>query len=495
MDLIPLLLPIFLATAAVLAVLIGEWHPRAPRLIAVAATAVTLVLAVGGLVAVLRDGALGHELGCWVAPLGVEYRLDALSGFVAVVVGVIGLAVAVYPARAGFGPRAGREGPLFGLVLLLLAGQMGVLVSGDLFHLFVALEIYAISTYALVSLGGQRATFASLRYLIFGTIGSGFYLLGVGFLYFMTGSLNMADVAERLPPLGDNPTVVAGLGLIVIGLGLKMALFPLHVWLPEAHSYAPPAVAALLAAVQVKIAAYALVRILFDVVGVEFVTVTVPVTELLAWFGAAGVLFGSAMAIVQRDFKRMLAYSTVAQLGYIGIGIGLATPMALAAALLHVLNHALMKCCLFLVAGAVKDSTGITRISGFAGLAGRMPLTAAGFTIAALSMVGVPPLGGFFSKWYLLLGSLDEGRVVFVAVIAVSSLMTLAYFLRVFESVYSRGKAEPAMAGASEPGLAMVGPVLLLAAGIVGVGLANALIFNEVLDPIAVAMLGAVAGT
>jgi multicomponent Na+:H+ antiporter subunit D len=491
MDAIPVLLPVVLASAAVLAVVVGEWSAVGARLVAIVATVVATALAVVGLVAATDRGPLLHDLGGWPPPIGVEYRLDILSGFIAVIVCVIGLAVVAYPARPGFGTEPGRRVPMFGLVLLLLAGQMGVVVSADLFHLFVALEIFAISSYALVSLGGPRATFASLRYLIFGTIGSGFYLLGVGFLYFMTGSLNMDDVAARLGPLGTNETVVAALALIVMGLALKMALFPLHIWLPEAHSYAPPAVAALLAAVQVKVAAYALIRILFGVFGVEFVAVDVPVTELLAWFGAAGILFGSVMAITQRDFKRMLAYSTVAQLGYIGLGIGLATPLALVAALLHVLNHALMKCCLFLVAGAVYERTGIREIPAFAGLASRMPWTAGAFTVAALSMAGVPPLAGFFSKWYLLLGSLDEGRPVFAVVIALSSLLTLAYFLKVFESVYSRSESVTgAMVAASEPGRATLAPILVLAGGVVVVGVANAFIVSEWLDPVALQLLG-----
>jgi multicomponent Na+:H+ antiporter subunit D len=295
----------------------------------------------------------------------------------------------------------------------------------------------------------------------------------------------MRDMSELLVPLGTNQTVVAGLALVVVGLCIKMALFPLHVWLPEAHSYAPTAVAALLAAVQVKVAAYALVRILFGVFGVDFVTVDVPVTEVLAWFGAAGILFGSAVAIAQTDFKRMLAYSTVAQLGYIGLGIGLAAPLALVGALLHVLSHALMKGCLFLVAGGIYERTGIREVSRYAGLAQRMPITAAAFTVAALSMVGIPPTIGFFSKWYLLLGALDEGRVAFAVVIAGGSLMTLWYFLRVFESIYARPeRMDPRLEASKEPSRGVLSPVLVLATAILAVGLANAFVVSRVLERI-----------
>jgi multicomponent Na+:H+ antiporter subunit D len=483
MDVLPVAIVLLPLTGAVLATIAGEWSGGATRVIAVVTMAATTALAFTGLVAAV-DEPVRHELGGWPPPLGIELVLDPLSGFMAVVIAVVGLAVAVFPPSAGYGVTPPRRFPLQGLVLLLLAGLFGVVLTGDLFNLFVFLEIYAIATYALVALGGPRATFASLRYLFFGTIGSGLYLLGIGFLYFLTGSLNMADVGDRLADVGSGPTVAAALALIVVGLALKMALFPLHVWLPEAHTYAPPAVAALLAAVQVKVAAYALVRILYGVFGLDFVTIDVPIADLLVWFGAGGILFGSAMAVTQVDFKRLLAYSTVAQLGYIGVGIGLGTTLAVAAALLHVLNHALMKSCLFLIAGGIYEQTGVKDVPRYAGLARRMPWMAGAFTVAALSMVGVPPTAGFFSKWYLLLGALDGGHVLVAVVIAASSLLTLWYFLRVIESMYSEGgEVDPAVAGAVEPRASVLGPVLLLAVGILVAGLANVPMMDEILRP------------
>jgi multicomponent Na+:H+ antiporter subunit D len=490
---VPALLVVVPLAGAIVSALVSERSGRAARLVAVATLVVTATLSLAGLARALDDGPLRHQMGGWAPPLGIELVLDPLSGFVAAIVAVIGLVVVVYPTSAGFGLAERPRLPLHALVLLLLSGLMGVVLTSDLFNLFVFLEIYAIATYALVALGGPRATFASLRYLIFGTIGSGLYLLGVGFLYFMVGSLSMADVSERVAGLGTSPTVVAALALIVVGLGLKMALFPLHIWLPEAHSYAPPAVAALLAAVQVKVAAYALVRILYDVFDVGFVSVELPLAELLVLFGVAGIAFGSAMAIAQRDLKRMLAYSTVAQLGYIGVGIGIATPLAIAAALLHVLNHALMKACLFLVAGGIYERTGIREIPRLAGIGRRMPVTAAAMAVAALSMVGVPPTGGFFSKWYLLVASLDEGRVAVAAMIAASSLATLWYVLRLLESVFSDADGvDPAVAGTSEPRASVIGPVGVLAVGILAAGFANVAIVRDVLD-VATASLFAVA--
>ena len=486
MQLLPVLLPVVLLTSAVLAALAGEWRPNLARLVAILAMAATLAMAIIGLVHTLDAGPIIHELGGWPPPIGIEYVLDPLAAYMTVVVGIIGLFVVVYPPRPGFAMDLRRRVPLYPLVLLLLGGLMGVAVTGDLFHLFVFLEIYAIASYALVSLGGPRATFASLRYLIFGTLGSGLYLLGVGFLYFMTGSLNMADVAELLVGLEGNETVIAALALIVVGLGVKMALFPMHIWLPEAHSYAPPAVAALLAAVQVKVAAYALIRILFEVFGVEWVSVDVPVMDLLVWFGAAGVLFGSVMAIRQRDFKRLLAYSTIAQLGYLGIGIGLASQLALVAALFQVLSHAVMKSCMFFIAGGIIDRTGLKEIPRMAGLGRRMPITATALTIAGLAMVGIPPTAGFFAKWYLLLASLDEGQGILAAVIAASSLLTLWYVLRIIQVIWSDpDEVDPALQGATEASPGVTGPVAVLAVSLLVIGVLNAALVDDVLRPIA----------
>jgi multicomponent Na+:H+ antiporter subunit D len=488
-TLLPILFVVSLLTGAVVATLAGLWRAVAAQVVAVVTMLVSLALAVLGLVTSIRDGPIHHELGGWPPPIGIEYVLDPLSGFVATVVAFIGLMVAFYPVRAGFDTRPTRGTPLYGLVLLLLTGLAGVILSGDLFHLFVFLEIYAISTYGLVALGGDRALFASFRYLLIGTAGSGLYLLGVGFIYFSTGSLNMADVAGLLPALDGSPTIAGALGLIVVGLAIKMALFPFHVWLPDAHSYAPPGVAALLAAVQVKAAAYALIRILFDVFGPVYVA-DLQVTTLLAYFGAAGVVVGSVMAVRVKDVKRLLAYSTVAQLGFIGMGIGMASPLALIGAMFHVLNHAVMKSCLFLVAGGVLDQAGIKEIARYAGMWRRMPWTMAGFGVAALSMIGIPPTAGFFSKWYLFRGSLETDQWVLTFVIVTSSLLTLAYFLRIFEQIFTQDPQEEAVERAREPGPRVVGPIGVLASTIVVIGIANALIVSHVLDPIAQRLLG-----
>jgi multicomponent Na+:H+ antiporter subunit D len=479
-----------LLTGSILALLASLWHVQAARLVAVLATASSLVLSLFGLFLVTSEGPLRHELGGWPPPIGIEYVLDPLSAFMASIIGLVGLLIVVYPPATAFGSSPTRGQPLHTLVLLLLTGLMGVVLSGDLFHLFVFIEIYALATYPLVALGGDRGALAALRYLFLGTIGSGLYLLGVGFVYFSTGTLNMADAAVLLADLSDNPATLGALALIVIGLALKMALFPLHVWLPDAHAAAPPGVAALLAAVQVKAAAYALLRIVHDVFGPAYLSGTLPVTVALTWFGAAGIVAGSVMAIRQRDIKRMLAYSTVAQLGYIGLGIGIGTPLAIVAALLHVLNHAVMKSGLFLAVGGVLDRTHLKSIARYSGLGRRMPLTMGGFAILSLSMVGIPPLAGFWSKWYLIVATLEDGQWPLAVVIGLSSLLTAVYFLRLFERIFVLAPEEQVVAEATEPRAAIFVPVLVLAALVVIIGLGQGALVREVLLPFATGLVG-----
>ena len=467
------LLPLLIG--AVLALLAALWRMEAARVVAVVATASSLAISLFGLITVTTDGTLRHELGGWPPPIGIEYVLDPLSAFMASIIGLVGLLIAVYPPSTAFDSEAMRGQPLHALVLLLLTGLMGVVLSGDLFHLFVFIEIYALATYPLVALG---------------TIGSGLYLLGVGFVYFSTGTLNMADASVLLADLSDNPATLGALALIVIGLGLKMALFPLHVWLPDAHAAAPPGVAALLAAVQVKAAAYALLRIIHDVFGSAYLSGPLPITTALTWFGAAGIVAGSVMAIRQPDIKRMLAYSTVAQLGYIGLGIGLGTPLAIVAALLHVLNHAVMKSGLFLAVGGILDRTHLKTISRYAGLGRRMPLTMAGFALLSLSMVGIPPLAGFWSKWYLIVAALTDGQWPLAVIVGLSSLLTAVYFLRLFERIFVMAPTEQVVAEATEPRAAIVAPVLVLAALVLIIGLGQGFLVREVLLPFATTLVG-----
>jgi len=468
-----------------ISVLVGIWRLRWSYAVAIAGMTLALVAAGTGFYRVLADGKLRYFLGGWPPPFGIEYVLDHLSAFMVVIIVFIGLIAVIYPPEAGLYHTPRRGISAYGLVLLLIAGLVGVVVTGDLFNLFVFLEIYSLASYALITMGGDKAVVASFRYLILGTIAGSFYLLGVGFIYFSTGTLNMADAARLLTPLYGSPTIMAAVALIVVGMGIKMALFPLHVWLPDAHSYAPPVVAAILAAIQIEVAAYVIVRMMLTIFQPQYFIDIMPITTVIGWVAAAGIIFGSVMAIAQKDFKRMLAYSTVAQVAYIGLGIGLANQLGMIGALLHILNHAFMKSCLFLVAGGIRYQTGLHKISQFAGLGRKMPLMMSAFTVAALSMVGIPPTAGFFSKWYLVLGGIEANNWVFVAVILASSLLTAVYFFRMIEKLFATPSGgDPAVEQAREPSARILTPIIILAIGIIVLGLINALIVSYVLQPV-----------
>lgn len=464
---------LWLLIGAIVAFLAAQWRTTLSRGITIAATAATLVTSVLGVVEVATRGPVHHDLGGWAPPLGIEYVLDPLSALMLTLISAVGLLIVVQPAAVTLriAPRPGD--PTDALLLLVLAGLAGVVLSGDLFHIFVFLEIYALATYALVALGGDRATFAAFRYLLVGSVGASLYLLGVGFVYIITGSLNIADVATLLPSVSGSPALAGAVGLIVIGLAIKMALFPFHVWLPDAHSSAPPGVGALLAAVQVKVAAYLLIRLVAGLFAAHTTTGPIPLMTLLAWFGGAAVLVGSVVACRQDDLKRLLAWSTIAQLGLIAIGIGIGNRLAVAGAVLHVAAHAAMKAGLFVVAGAILHRTGTTSIRALRGIGRRMPISMIGLTVAVFSMVGIPPTAGFFSKLLILRGSIDAGAYGMTAIVGASSLLTAVYFYRLIDQWLGTESERPAVVQARDPALTVAVPILTFAAATLTLGLAN----------------------
>jgi multicomponent Na+:H+ antiporter subunit D len=307
----------------------------------------------------------------------------------------------------------------------------------------------------------------------------------VGFLYFATGSLNMADIARLLPGLHDSRLIVVAAVFIVMGMALKMALFPFHIWLPDVYTYAPSGVIAFIAPLMTKVGAYVLIRMLLTVFLPGYLRDTLPIMSIIGWLAAIGILVTSIMAIAQKDFRRMLAYSSVSQICYVALGIGLANPLGLIGALLHILNHAFMKGCLFQVSGGVRYCTGLWQIPRFTGLGSRMPWTMGAFAVAALSMVGLPPAAGFFSKWYLILGSVSANNWIFVAVIILSSLLNAVYFFRVLEEVYfTPPRNDAAVTAAKDPPREMLAPMVIMAISIIVLGLINAVIVTNVLQPI-----------
>ncbi len=377
------------------------------------------------------------------------------------------------------------EGKFYALVLFSATGMMLLAAATELVSIYVSLELTALPLAALAAfLRDERSSEAGIKFLLLSAMSSALLLYGMVLVYGFSGSTQLQEIAKAVA-VGDLPfgsyAMLVGVTLMVVGLGFKISMVPFQMWVPDVYEGAPTPITAYLS-VASKSAGFA---VLLRVFYVAFPAVSVDWGTLFAVLGAVSMTVGNLVAIAQGSIKRMLAYSTVAQVGYIGLGIGLANPLGLIGALLHILNHAFMKSCLFLVAGGTRFQIGAREISWFTGLGHRMPVMMACFTVAALSMVGVPPTAGFFSKWYLVLGSIDSHNWVFVAVILISSLLNAVYFFRIIEKVYAH--APPSSSGDNtgeriEPSPRILFPILVLAAGVIILGLINAVIVTRVLD-------------
>jgi len=419
--------------AAVVSLLAGLWVDRSGWYVAVAACLLEVGLAVAVLLTVLAGGRTNYELGGYVPPAGIELVADGLSAPVLVLVAAVSLAVLAYARRAG--PRGNA---FYTVYLLLVAGLAGVTLTGDIFNMYVFLEITGLAAYALVASGDStRSAMASLKYLIVGTIGASLFLLGAGYAFVATGTLNMVDLAERFAEVGyGSRLVLASFGLLVTGLLVKVALFPVHSWQPDAYAFAPDSVSAYISALVSTVSAYAVARVLYTVFTLEFFAAVPLARSALVHAAAVSIIAGSALAVVQSELKRMLAYSSVSQFGMIVAAFALATESAAIGGVIHLLGHAVLKGGLFAAVGLVAYETGARTVDDYAGLAGRAPLAAGVVAVLGLALVGVPPAVGFVGKWYIAVGAVESGTWVVAAVILVSTVLTLAYVARVIERMY-----------------------------------------------------------
>lgn len=431
--------------------LIGHRQRRLCRPVALAALSAMALLAILSLASVLTQGPVRYAFSGWAAPIGIEWVADPASATIVVALSALAALCLLYGGAIPDESLAGRTVPYHTTVLLLVAGLAGVSYAGDLFNIFVFLEVAALAAYALVAVAGGRALVSAFRYLIMGAIGATLYLLGVAFFYAATGSLNVADLAQRIPGLLDSRAVIGGLILMFIGLGIKMALMPLHGWVPDAYSDAPDATAPLLAGLLTKIAALVWVKILFAVTasGLEE-----PPGEIFALVGGLGMLAalgGSVLALGQQELKRMFVYGGVAHIGLVLIGAGQANLTGLAGGLYYLLNDAVIQCGLFMLAGVLAARHGVRSLDEAGRARIRDPWMLAPFVVISLGMIGLPPTGGFFGKWYILLGALEAGNHLAAGTIVATTLLTLAYFVRIFEKLFRKGEAEPAPARPDAP--------------------------------------------
>lgn len=442
---LPALQVVIALTAAPLVMMMNRF-PRLAWGVTLVTCWATLVVAVLLLLQVSDGSVIHYEMGGWAPPWGIEYRVDGANAWVLLIIGLVSAVVMPFALRSVEQEiPADRIGLFYSAFLLANAGLLGIAITNDAFNIFVFFEISALASYALIAMGrDRRAMLSSYQYLIMGTVGTTFLLIGIGFLYIMTGTLNLSDLAMRLPEVTETRTIRAAFAFIAVGISLKLALFPLHLWLPNAYSFAPSMVTVFLSATATKVAIYVLLRFVYTAFGFGFSFEELSVAWVLMPLALLGIIIPSVIAVFQEDVKRLLAYSSVAQVGYMILGISFATALGLMASVVHLFNHAITKAALFMAVGCLVYRLGGVSLSRIAGAAERMPWTMAAFVVAGLGLIGVPLTAGFVTKWHLLQAALMEGLWPVAVVLLVISLVAAVYIWKVVEAAYFRPAPEDA---------------------------------------------------
>jgi multicomponent Na+:H+ antiporter subunit D len=410
----------------------------------------------------LSVGPIHYSLGGWAVPTGIEYYIDTLNASLMVVICIISLLTLIYSKTSIKNEIAVERHYLFYAGwLLCLTGLLGITITGDAFNVFVFLEISSLAMYMLIAMGKERkqALLAAFRYLIMGSIGASFILVGIGFLYAATGTLNMLDLGISLPAVKDSRTVIVGFSFITVGLLIKAAVFPVYSWLPGSYQFAPTAVAAFLAGTATKVSLYVFLRFFFHVFGTEFSFAEMLLGEILLPLAVIGFLAMSMVAILQSDIRRLLAYSSIAQIGYILAVVGLATHEGIQAGVIHIINHAFIKSALFIAVGCIFYRLGSTKVCDMSDLLSRMPWTASAFIIAGLSLIGLPLTAGFISKWYLVSAAINSDSWIMAAMMLVSSIMAIIYVGKIIEAFCFKKSDSEDRAEIKEAPLSMLIPL------------------------------------
>ncbi len=458
---LPILMIVLPMVTAPLCVLLGG--RQLTYVLALIVTWCTFAISLACLIQVNQSGPIHYEIGNWKPPYGIEYVVDSLSGFVLMFVSALGAIVLTY-GKASIDDEIphSKHYLFYATYLLCMTGLMGMCITGDLFNVFVFLEISSLSSYALISLGKtRRAPLAALQYLILGTIGATFVLLGIGLLYQMTGTLNMADIANRLDIENRSRTKLVAFAFMTVGLFIKMAVFPLHTWLPNAYTYAPSVVTAFIAATATKVSVYAFIRLIFGIFTPKFAFEMQHLDTALISLSLIGIFVASTAAIYQNNVKRLLAYSSIGQIGYMLLGVGLVSVGGLGAGIVHMFNHALIKGGLFMAMGCFALRIGSVKLDDLRGASKTMPLTSLAFAIGGLGLIGVPLTAGFVSKWLLLTSSFAAGRWQVAALMLLSSLLALVYVWKVVEVLYFSEPSD-AVAKAKEAPMSMLVPLYVV---------------------------------
>lgn len=461
--------------------LVTKVSKRLADYLAFIATGVLAVMAVR----MLFESPFIYKTGGWMPPWGILLVSDGLSSLMLVVINVISFLVIIFSLR--YMTTYTAKPKYYSLFLLMIAGMNGVVITGDMFNLYVFLEIASIASYALVGFGCEREELeASFKYLILGGVASTAVLFGIAFLYSMTGTLNMPDLAQQLEVVGINRAVGFVIALFIMGFGLKASAVPFHAWLPDAHPSAPAPISAMLSGVLIKaLGVYTIMRIMFHVIGRNPM-----VASIMMFLGALSMVVAGLLAIGQYDFKRMLAYSSISQMGYVLIGLGLAlnpevdllaAAMGLLGSLFHLVNHAIFKSLLFLCSGAVEYRTGTRDLGRLGGLIRKMPVTSVTCSVGSLSISGIPPFNGFWSKLIIILALLKAGYLIYGTIAVAVGFITLIYFVKLQREVLF-GKLPQALSKIREAPFAMTLPLVVLAILCIALGIVYPMVEHQLLE-------------
>lgn len=475
MTLIPLFMVIPLGSAFIV-VLLGRFKETVSDALATAATLMLAILSFALIIPLSQEGIFVYRMGRWIPPWGINLVLDGLSLLMLIIINLVAFLAILY--SVSYMKKFTAKSTYYGLFLLMLAGMNGVVLTGDFFNLFVFLEIAAIASYALVAFGVEAEELeASFKYMVMGSVASVLILFSIGLIYSLTGSLNMAHVGTILQ--GQNGNLISfSMILFLAGFGLKAAIMPFHAWLPDAHPSAPAPISAMLSGVLIKaLGVYAILRIFFNVFGMN-----IQLSWILMILGALSMVGGGLLALKQDDFKRLLAYSSISQIGLIMLGVGCGNYWGILGALFHLFNHASFKALLFLNSGAVEYSTGTRELKKMGGLSKAMPFTGATSAIGSLSISGIPPLNGFWSKLFIIMGLIYAGRYVLGVITILVSVLTLAYYLKVQRHAFF-GKLGEGLEKVKEAPPLMCASMVALAIICIGVGIFFYPIMKIILEP------------
>ncbi|MCP4047814.1 MAG: NADH/ubiquinone/plastoquinone (complex I) [Gammaproteobacteria bacterium] len=448
------LIPLFVAIPLGISLLIQLLARNRHVLAEVLTIAAMLVLTAMSCYAVGNNGI--YHLGGWPTPVGIDMRLDGLATLLLLAVNIVGFAVSLY--SVDYMRRFTARSHFYSLFLLMVTGMNGVILAGDLFNLYVFLEIAAIASYSLVAFGcAHEELEASFKYIVLGSLSSALILTGVALVYGITGTLNLAHIAARIAETGMSTPLLLAFGLFIVGFAFKSALVPFHAWLPDAHPSAPAPVSAMLSGVLIKaIGIYVLARLAFNVFGI-----TDTELSLLRWLGLLSMVAGGFLAVGQKDIKRLFAYSSISQVGFMVLGLGLGTPLGLVGGLYHLVNHAFFKPLLFLNAGAVEYATGTRNLKELGGLNRKLPVTATTSLVGSMSIAGIPPFSGFWSKLIIVLACIESGFYGFAIAAILVSIVTLAYQLKVQRMAFFASLPETLKGLRREPPMMALAMVLL----------------------------------